>query len=148
MGRALGASPTALGFGEVYLALKTGVVDGQDNPLPTDKAQKFYEVTKYIVLTAHQIGMLWPAINERLWQEMSGEDRQCIVKALRAARELQNGIVLDGERALVEEFERAHGMTIVRDPDREAFMRRAREVYRESEADWGRGMYDKIQGMK
>lgn len=148
MGRALGANPTPLGFGEVYLALKTGVVDGQDNPLPTDKAQKFFEVTKYIVLTSHQIGMVWPTINERLWQKLSGAQRECITLALRAARKYQNLIVLEGEQALVREFERDHGMTIIRNPDRGAFMKRARGVYKENEAEWGKGMYEKIQRMR
>ena len=148
LGRALGANPTPLGFGEVYLALKTGVVDGQDNPLPTDKAQKFYEVTNYIVLTSHQIGMVWPSINERLWQKMPEQFRGWIIEALRVAREHQNRIVLEGEASLVEEFEGVHGMTIVRDPDREAFMRHALESYREFEDDWGKGMYEKIQSSK
>ncbi len=148
LGRALGANPTPLGFGEVYLALKTGVVDGQDNPLPTDKAQKFYEVTKYIVLTSHQIGMVWPSINEKLWQKMPEEYRGWIIEALRTARAHQNGIVLDGEASLVDEFENVHGMTIVRDPDREAFMRHALRSYREFEGDWGKGMYEKIQSSK
>jgi len=48
MGKALGANPTPMAFGEVYMGLKTGAVDGQDNPLPTDRSAKFYEVTKYI----------------------------------------------------------------------------------------------------
>jgi tripartite ATP-independent transporter DctP family solute receptor len=148
LGRALGASPTPLGFGEVYLALKTGVVDGQDNPLPTNKAQKFYEVTKYIVLTNHQIGMIWPSINERLWNKMPHEYQGWIIKALRTAREYQNSIVLDGEASLVEEFENEHGMTIVRDPDRKAFMRHALQSYKNFESDWGKGMYEKIQSSK
>jgi tripartite ATP-independent transporter DctP family solute receptor len=148
MGKALGASPTPLGFSEVYLALKTGVVDGQDNPLPTDKAQKFYEVTKYIILTNHQIGMVWPSISERTWKKMSAKQQGWIMQALRKAREFQNKLVLDGEAALVDEFENVHGMTIVRDPDLDAFRANARGVYKESEADWGQGMYNKIQTME
>ncbi len=148
MGRALGANPTPLGFGEVYLALKTGVVDGQDNPLPTNKAQKFYEVTKYIVLTSHQIGMVWPSINEKLWQEMPDEYKGWVMEALRQARLSQNTIVLAGEASLVKEFEDEHGMIIIRDPDREAFMRHALKSYKDFEEDWGRGMYEKIQSSK
>ena len=146
MGRALGASPTPLGFGEVYLALKTGVVDGQDNPLPTDKAQKFHEVTKYIILTHHQIGMLWPTINERLWERMPAEYRAWVMQALRAGREHQNKLVLDGEAALIAEFRDVHGMTIV-EPDVEAFRAHAREVYREFESEWGVGVYDRIRAV-
>lgn len=147
MGRALGANPTPLGFGEVYLALKTGVVDGQDNPLPTDKAQKFYEVTKYIILTNHQIGMVWPTINEKLWQEMPEEYRGWIIAALKSAREYQNKLVLDGEAELLAEFRDVHGMSVIQ-PDVEAFRQNARKVYAGFEGDWGEGMYGKIQAVK
>ncbi len=53
MGKAIGSNPTPMGFGEVYLALKLGTIDGQDNPLPTDLSALFVEVTKYIILTDH-----------------------------------------------------------------------------------------------
>jgi tripartite ATP-independent transporter DctP family solute receptor len=147
MGRALGANPTPLGFGEVYLALKTGVVDGQDNPLPTNKAQKFYEVTKYIIMTNHQMGMIWPSINEKLWQEMPEEYRAWILQALRKARQYQNGLVLDGEAELLDEFSNEHGMNIVH-PDVAAFRRHAGKIYAEFEKDWGSGMYEKIRGVR
>lgn len=147
MGRALGANPTPLGFGEVYLALKTGVVDGQDNPLPTDEAQKFYEVTKYIILTNHQMGMLWPTINEKLWQEMPAEYRQAILDALEKARRYQDSLVLKGEAKLLEEFEKVHGMVIIR-PDIDAFRRHAREQYKQYEQEWGKGVYDRIRAVR
>ena len=144
MGRALGANPTPLGFSEVYLALKTGVVDGQDNPLPTDKAQKFYEVTKYIVLTGHQMGMVWPTINEKRWAETSDEYKGWIIEALLKAGMYHDKMVREGEDALVIEFRDEHGMEIIT-PDVDAFRAHAREVYREFEADWGEGMYDRIR---
>ena len=53
LGEALGATATPLAFGEVYMGLKSGTIDAQDNPLPTVKAAKFYEVTQQIVLTSH-----------------------------------------------------------------------------------------------
>lgn len=144
MGKALGANPTPLGFTEVYLALKTGVIDGQDNPLPTDKSQKFYEVTKYIVLTNHQIGMVWPTINEKLWQDMPSQYREWVLQALKKARDYQNSIVLEEERSLLTEFEKKHGLTIIH-PDIEAFRSNAAKVYKEYEKEWGPGMYDRIR---
>lgn len=147
MGRVLGANPTPLGFEELYLALKTGVVDGQDNPLPTDYAQKFYEVTKYIVLTNHQIGMLWPSINEDLWQGLPEKYKAWIIEALHRARDYQNKIVLDSERRLVEEFRSKYGMKIIY-PDIEAFKKNAKKIYSDFEDEWGRGVYEKIQGIK
>ncbi|MGL4969598.1 MAG: DctP family TRAP transporter solute-binding subunit, partial [Fusobacteriaceae bacterium] len=50
-----GASPTPMAFSEVYLALQTNAVDGQENPLPAIRAQKFYEVQKNLALTNHII---------------------------------------------------------------------------------------------
>lgn len=65
LGKALGGNPTPMSFTEVYMGLKTGAVEGQDNPLPTDKNEKFYEVTKYIVLTNHVVDSVWPTMNEK-----------------------------------------------------------------------------------
>lgn len=147
MGKALGANPTPLGFGEVYMALQTGVVDGQDNPLPTDEAQKFYEVTKYMIMTNHQLGMLWPCINENVWKEMPGQYKLWIQKALEVSRYYENYLVLKGEADLLGKFEKEHGMKIVY-PDINAFRANAKKVYREFEKEWGEGMYEKIQAVQ
>jgi tripartite ATP-independent transporter DctP family solute receptor len=144
MGKALGANPTPLGFGELYLALKTGTVDGQDNPLPTDEAAKFYEVTKYIIMTNHVIGQLWPVINEPLWQGMPPEYKQWIHTSLMTARNYMNYLVLEGEATLLEKFEKDYGMKIIY-PDLEPWRKNARPAYKEFESKWGPGVYEKIQ---
>jgi TRAP-type C4-dicarboxylate transport system substrate-binding protein len=68
LGEALGATATPLAFGEVYLGLKTGTIDGQDNPLPTVRAAKFYEVTKQLVLTNHLVDGIFIAISNKSWK--------------------------------------------------------------------------------
>src|ERR1700684_3161041 len=55
LGRTLGVTPVPLGMPEVYLALKTGTVDGQENPLSIFSAAKLYEVSEEVVLTAHMV---------------------------------------------------------------------------------------------
>src|SRR3989339_809652 len=67
LGRALGANPTPISFSELYMALQPKTVDGQDNPLPSTKNAKFFEVTKSITLTNHLVDSVWPAINEAKW---------------------------------------------------------------------------------
>ncbi|MGJ8455783.1 sialic acid TRAP transporter substrate-binding protein SiaP [Pseudothermotoga sp. U03pept] len=148
MGKALGANPTPMAFGEVYLALKTGTIDGQDNPLPTDLSAKFVEVTKYIVLTDHQIGMICPVINEKLWQSMPEEYRVYIKKAMEVARTFMNYTVLEQEAKLLKQFVDEYKMEIVV-PDKAAFMNNAKQFYSQPEFDklWGEKMYEKIQGM-
>jgi len=148
VGRALGATPTPLGFGEVYMALKTGTIDGQDNPLPTDEAAKFYEVTHYIVLTDHMIGYITPVINEKLWQSMPEKYRIYIKKAMEVARDYNNWLVLEREAKLLGKFAEECGMEIVI-PDKEAFMKSVREYYSQSKFDerWGKGVYAEIQSI-
>ena len=146
VGRALGANPTPLGFGEVYLALKTGTIDGQDNPLPTDYSAKFYEVTHYIVLTDHMLGYITPIINEKLWQEMPDKYRVYVKHAIQVARFNMNQIVLEQEASLLGKFQKEFGMEVII-PDKKAFMEKAQKFYSQAKFNkrWGEGMYSKIQ---
>ncbi len=148
VGRALGANPTPLGFGEVYMALKTGTIDGQDNPLPTDFSAKFYEVTHYIVLTDHMLGYITPIINEKLWQEMPDKYRVYIKHAIQVARFNMNRIVLEQEASLLGKFQKDFGMEVVI-PDKRAFMESAQKFYSQEKFNkrWGKGMYATIQGV-
>ncbi|MEA1964692.1 MAG: sialic acid TRAP transporter substrate-binding protein SiaP [Candidatus Aerophobetes bacterium] len=146
VGRALGAKPTPMGFGEVYMALKTGTVEGQDNPLPTDYSAKFCEVTHYIVLTDHMIGYITPIINEELWQSIPEKYRVYIKKAIQVARFYQNERVLEQEATLLGKFVKDYGMEIII-PDKQAFMENVKEFYTQSRFDkkWGKGAYKEIQ---
>lgn len=146
IGRALGAEPTPLGFEEVYMALKTGTIGGQENPLPTDYAAKFCEVTHYIVLTDHMIGYVTPIINEKLWKEMPEIYRVYIKKAIQVARFYVNRIVLEQEVTLLGKFVKDYGMEIII-PDKEAFMESAKKFYTQPRFNkiWGEEMYEKIQ---
>ncbi|UCF97004.1 MAG: sialic acid TRAP transporter substrate-binding protein SiaP [Spirochaetaceae bacterium] len=151
LGKALGGNPTPMSFGEVYMGLKTGAVEGQDNPLPTDKNAKFYEVTKYIVLTDHQVGTVWPTINEKKWQSLSKEDQDLVMKAIAKAGEACAKQNLDTE-ANIRDFFRDQGMIIIEDPDKKAFAEYARKSYqtesKEVSKDWDWTLYDKIQALR
>ena len=85
LGNALGATATPLAFGEVYLGLKTGTIDGQDNPLPSVRAAKFYEVTKQIVLTSHLVDSLFIAISNKAFNALTAAQKQKISAASQTA---------------------------------------------------------------
>jgi tripartite ATP-independent transporter DctP family solute receptor len=68
--KSLGASPTALNFGEVYSALQTGVVDGQENPLQLIEEAKFYEVQKYVSMTSHVWVGIHCGFNLAAWKKL------------------------------------------------------------------------------
>lgn len=147
MGRALGADPTVMDFNEVYLGLETGAIDGQDNPLPTDRNAGFYEVTKYIVLTDHVVDTVWPTINEAKWQSLTSQQQEWVLQALETAKEFVDETNLENESELVEFF-RDEGLTVIEDPDKDAFMEYARESYLTESTDisdeWDMDLYDRI----
>src|SRR6516165_3297726 len=81
MAEAWGARPTPLNFGELYLALSQGVVDGEENPLPTIQSAKFFEVQKYLVLTGHIITPRLIAIDEAAWAALDTKQRATLKSA-------------------------------------------------------------------
>jgi tripartite ATP-independent transporter DctP family solute receptor len=151
LGKALGGSPTPMSFGEVYLGLKTGVVEGQDNPIPTDVIQKFYEVTKYIILTDHVVDTVWPSINVAKWNSLTKTDQDIIIQAMESARQYNDELQLGREKSDMELLKK-NGIVFVTDPDKDAFQKYARWSY-ENESkeisktfDWD--LYDRIQAAK
>src|SRR5437764_8149017 len=71
LGESIGANPTPVAYAELYTALQTGAVDGQDNPLVSSKLMKFDEVTSQFVLTRHVIGYDVMSIRAKIWDAMS-----------------------------------------------------------------------------
>ena len=104
LGEALGATATPLAFGEVYLGLKTGTIDGQDNPLPTVRAAKFYEVTKQLVLTNHLVDGIFIAISNKSFNAMNAAQKQKVTAAAQAAAAYNNENRTKEEAQLVEFF--------------------------------------------
>lgn len=85
LGRTLGVNPVPLGMPEVYLALKTGTVDGQENPLTILNAAKFYELTEQVVLTAHMVQPVFFAIAKPFWDKLDREQQKVLGEAARKA---------------------------------------------------------------
>ena len=148
LGRALGANPTPMAFTEVYTGLQTGAIDGQDNPLPTDKDKKFYEVTKQIVLTGHLADMNFLALNKKVWDGLSADQQKTMMDAAQAAVEEIGKNVLADEAQLVEFF-KGEGLQVYT-PDVEAFRSRVQKMYLESEfsKDWPKGMVERVNAIK
>lgn len=107
LGKALGANPTAVSFSELYMALQTKTVDGQDNPLPTNKNAKFYEVTKSITITNHVVDSVWPAINEKKWQSLTDQQKAWVMEGVKAGAKYCDSTNLKLESELVEFFKNA-----------------------------------------
>ena len=75
LGESIGANPTPVAFAELYTALQTGTVDGQDNPLVSGQLMKFDEVTTQFVLTSHVIGYDVLSVSKKVWDELKPEQQ-------------------------------------------------------------------------
>lgn len=78
---ALGANPTPMAFGEVYTGLQAGVVDGQENPIETIYAAKFYEVQNSIAMVNYITKPAYVMIGNSFWEGLSAEDQALLKKA-------------------------------------------------------------------
>ena len=148
LGEALGATPTPLAFGEVYLGLKTGTVDGQDNPLPSVRAAKFYEVTKQIVLTSHLTDGIFIAISSKSYNAMSAAQKQKVNAATQAAIAFNNDNRIKEEAQLVDFFKK-EGLQVTT-PDVESFRKTVQAAYQNSDYAkvWPKGLVDRINAVK
>lgn len=147
LGRALGANPTPISFSELYLALQTGVVDGQDNPLPTVESAKFYEVQKSITLTNHLVDSVWPAINTQKWESLTPAQQDIVRQAIEAARQFCDDTNNQREADLVASF-KEKGLSIY-EADVDAFSKHVTEYYLNDPISdsWDKDLLSRIQSM-
>ncbi len=147
LGRALGANPTPISFSELYLALQTGVVDGQDNPLPTVESAKFYEVQKSITLTHHLVDSVWPAINTTKWESLTPAQQDIVRQAVEAARQFCDDTNNEREANLVAFF-KEKGLSIY-EADVDAFTKHVTDFYLNDPISdsWDKDLLSKIQSM-
>jgi tripartite ATP-independent transporter DctP family solute receptor len=148
LGEALGATATPLAFGEVYLGLKTGTIDGQDNPLPSVRAAKFYEVTKQIVLTSHLVDGIFIAISNKTFNALSSAQKQKVTAAAQAAAAFNNENRIKEEAQLVDFFKK-EGLQVTT-PDVEAFRKSVQATYQNSDYAkvWPKGIVERINATK
>jgi len=148
LGEALGATATPLAFGEVYLGLKTGTIDGQDNPLPTVRAAKFYEVTKQIVMTSHLVDGLFIAISNKSLNALNAAQKAKVLAAAQAAASYNNENRIKEEAQLVEFFKKEGLQVTV--PNVDAFHKSVQATYMASDYAkvWPKGLLDRINATK
>jgi tripartite ATP-independent transporter DctP family solute receptor len=146
--KSVGANATPIAFAEVYLALQQGTVDGQENPLPTIMAKKFYEVQTHINLTGHITESLLTIVGGHVWSNLSEEDKAVFAEVLKQAASNATDAIRASEQKLADEF-RKLGKTVV-EPDRAAFREAAIPLHNdpESGAGWTKEEYDELQALK
>ena len=146
--KSVGANATPIAFAEVYLALQQGTVDGQENPLPTIMAKKFYEVQSHIILTGHITESLVTIVGGHVWAKMSDADKKAFEDVLKQAAANVTDQIHTSELKLADEF-RKMGKTVI-EPDRAAFRAAAIPLHNDTSAGagWTKAEYDALQALK
>ncbi len=138
-----GANPSPMKFSEVFTALQTGVMDGQENPFTQIYSAKFQEVQKYLSLTGHVYTPAYVAVGSKKWASLAPDVRKILEDT---AKETQAFVY---EKAAKDDEEllgkiKAAGVA-VNTPNKDAFVAASRPVYEEfaKEVAGSRGVIDR-----
>lgn len=146
--KSVGANATPIAFAEVYLALQQKTVDGQENPLPTIMAKKFYEVQSHIMLTGHITESLVANVGGHVWSKLNDAEKKVFQEVLLQAAARASDQIRASELKLADEF-RKLGKTVV-EVDRTAFRQAATPLHNDASAGagWSKAEYDALQALK
>jgi C4-dicarboxylate-binding protein DctP len=142
--RALGANPQKMAFSEVYQALQTGVVDGQENTWSNIYSQKFYEVQKTIAETNHGVIDYMVVTNAKWWDSLPADVKKGLSEAMAEATTYGNKIANDineGDKKRIADAGKAKIQTLTKD-DLAAWRKAMEPVWKKFEGDIGRDLID------
>ena len=139
-----GANPTPMAFSEVFVALETGVIDGQENPLTNIHAAKFQEVQKHLSITGHVYSPAYPAAGVEAWKKLPAEVRKILEDTAREVQAFAREKGAAGDANLLAELKGA-GMQ-VNTADKAAFVEASKPVYKEfaAEVPVGQALIDEV----
>jgi TRAP-type C4-dicarboxylate transport system substrate-binding protein len=147
LGESLGANPTPVAYAELYTALQTGTVDGQDNPVVASRLMKFDEVTTQFVLTRHVIAYDVMSIRSKIWNAMKPEQQMKFRTAAEKAMD-ENTARFEKQEAETLEYFKKSGKKVY-EPDQNAFRTYAQKRYVDKYGnDWPRGALEQINAVK
>ena len=142
----LGASTTKFAWSKTYDALKQGTFDGQENPVANIYASRINEVNSYMTLTNHKYESKNLVFSLSTWNKLPEDIQEVLLEGAKTfGQEHRNAVAADEEKQ-IEELEKA-GMTVIKDPDIEAFKTATREVYTDFELqnDWTANLVARIR---
>ena len=146
LGESIGVNPTPVAFAEVYTALQTGAIDGQDNPLVLSKLMKFDEVTTQFVLTSHVVGYDVMAVASKVWDAMK-PDQQARFRAAAEKAIDDYTVKFEGQEKDVVTYLKGEGKKVYT-PDVAAFRTFAQKRYVDKYGkDWPKGALERINAL-
>ena len=129
MFKAYGANPSPMKFSEVFTALQTGVMDGQENPLAQIASGKFYEVQKYLSLTGHVYTPAYLVVSTTRWAKLPADARKIMEDAARQTQAFVYEKAARDDEILLQKM-KAAGIK-VNTADKDAFIAASKPIYDE-----------------
>lgn len=144
--QALGANPTPMAFNEVYLALQTGALDAQENPLPVIYTSKLYEVQKYLSLTGHFYSPAPLLMSGKTWQKLPADLQKVFADTSVEVATYERQQIQTQEDQQVSQL-KEKGMQ-VSTPDKKPFQDATQSVYQQFEGQFGKDLIQSIVNTK
>ena len=145
--KAFNANPVPMSFSELYSALETGTVDGQENPLSVITSAKLDQVQKYLTLTGHVYSPAVILMSKAQWDKLSAADKQSFNDAAKEAVKANRARIDDDEKKAVADL-RAKGMQVVENVDKAKFQAALAPTFADFGKKFGQDNIDRIRNYK
>ncbi len=144
--RALGATPQVMAFSEVYQALQTGVVDGNENTPSNIYTQKMHEVQKYLMMSNHGVVEYAVITNKKFWDGLPADIRATLDGCIKDATKYNNEIAQQQNDEAIEKMKASGKIQIINlTPDEKKGWKKAMlKVHRDNEATIGKDLIQEI----
>ncbi|WP_413303853.1 TRAP transporter substrate-binding protein [Bacillus sp. 1P10SD] len=140
--RIMGANVTPMNISEVYMSLKTGTIEAQENSINQIYTNKFYEVQKYVNLTGHMTQNELPVVSLQWWKGLSDKQKKIVTEAMSESGKYMSELQLKANEEELNKLKDA-GMEVV-EVDVKAFKKATADTYKSFEDKVGKGYYEKI----
>ena len=146
MFKAYGANPTPMALSEVFVALQTGVIDGQENPFTQIYSQNFHEVQKYLSLSGHVYTPAYLLTGKKTWDKLP-EDVRDILKS--TAVDMQEWVYELAEKMETDLLNKMKGSVEINEVDKQAFVDASGPIYTEfgTKVEGAKELIDKVQAL-
>jgi tripartite ATP-independent transporter DctP family solute receptor len=145
--KAMGALPTPMAMPELFTALQTGTVDGQENPIPVILSNKLYTVQKYLTLTGHVYSPALLIMSKGLWDKLSDADKTAFKEAAKVGLVANRKKVNDDEANGLATI-KAGGTEVVTSVDNAKFQKAVASAYTAYNKEFGEANIKKILDVK
>jgi TRAP-type transport system periplasmic protein len=139
----IGANVTPMNISEVYMSLKTGTIEAQENSVNQIYTNKFHEVQKYVNLTGHMSQNELPVVSLIWWKTLNDDQKKIVTEAMNEAGEYMSELQLTANEDELEILQE-EGMEVI-EVDIEAYKEATKDTYKSFEDKVGKGYYEKIK---